>query len=103
MAILFESILWLLSIAVELYLIITVVNVTLYWCMHFELIGQGGNSFKKLLNILNQLTDPVYEKLRERIKPISGFDISHYVLIVALAFVLHLIEKACLALTPIVG
>ena len=103
MAILFESILWLLGIAVELYLIIAVVNITLYWCMHFGVIGQGGNSFKKLLNFLHLTTEPVYEKLREYIKPISGFDVSPYALIIALAFVLHLIEKACLALTPVAG
>ena len=101
MAILFESILWMLGLALELYLILAVVNITLYWCMHFNVIGQGGEAFKKFLNFLHKVTEPVYAKLREHIKPISGFDISPYVLIISLAFVLHLIEKACHVLAPV--
>ena len=99
MTILFESILWLLGICIELYLIIAVVNITLYWFMHFEIIGQGGKAFQKFLNILHDVTEPVHEKLRKHIKPISGFDISPYALIVCLAFLNHLITKACEALT----
>lgn len=99
MAVLFESILWLLGICIELYLVVAVVNITLYWFMHFEIIGQGGKAFQKLLNILHAITEPVYEKLRSYIKPISGFDVTPYVLIVTLAFLQHLIEKACEALT----
>ena len=103
MAILFESILWMLGLALNLYLILAVVNITLYWCMHFKLIGQGGDAFKKLLNFLHKITEPVYEKLRLHIKPISGFDISPYVLIIALLFVSHLIEKAFQVLAPVAG
>ena len=103
MAILLESILWMLGLALEFYLILAVVNIALYWCMHFKLIGQGGDAFKKFLNILHLVTEPVYEKLRLQIKPISGFDISPYVLIAALIFVIHLIEKACHVLAPVAG
>jgi uncharacterized protein YggT (Ycf19 family) len=103
MAILFESILWMLGLALELYLILAVINITLYWFMHFNLIGQGGEAFKKFLNFLHKITEPVYEKLRQHIKPVSGFDISPYVLIFALIYVIHLIEKACIALTPVAG
>ncbi len=103
MSILLESILWMLGIALEFYLICAVVNITLYWCMHLNLIGQGGDAFKKLLNFLHKITEPVYEKLREYIKPISGFDVSPYALIVLLAFVIHLIEKACIVLAPVAG
>ncbi|MBQ8750226.1 MAG: YggT family protein [Alphaproteobacteria bacterium] len=103
MSILLESILWLLGIGLEFYLILAVVNIVLYWGMHFNIIGQGGDAFKKLLNFLHKVTEPVYEKLREHIKPISGFDISPYALILILAFVLHLIEKACIELAPVAG
>ena len=103
MSILLESILWMLGLALEFYLICAVVNIVLYWCMHFNIIGQGGDAFKKLLKILHQITEPVYEKIREHIKPISGFDVSPYALIVILAFVLHLIEKACQVLAPVAG
>jgi len=103
MAIILEGILWMLGLALELYLILAVVNIVLYWCMHFKLIGQGGDAFKKFLNLLHLVTEPVYEKLRLQIKPISGFDVSPYVLIIALIFVVHLIEKACQVLAPVAG
>lgn len=95
MDIILETLLWSIQCVLELYFILVVVNVVLYWCMHFGVIGQGGAAFKKFLNVLHQITEPVYAKLREYVKPIQGFDISPYVLIVVLAFVLHILETTC--------
>lgn len=99
MEIILETILWSIKCLLELYFILTVINVVLYWCMHFEMIGHGGAAFKKFLAFLHQITEPVYAKLREWIKPVQGFDISPYVLIVTLAVILHILEKTCNALT----
>ena len=44
-----ESILWCIEGILEIYFILAVVNVALYWCMHFNIIGQGGAAFKKFL------------------------------------------------------
>lgn len=98
MEIMLESILWCIEGVLEIYFILTIVNVVLYWCMHFSLIGQGGDAFKKLLAFLHQITEPVYAKLREKIKPVQGFDISPYVLIVTLMLILHILEKTRQAL-----
>lgn len=103
MEIMLESILWCIECVLELYFILVVVSVTLYWCMHFNIIGQGGPSFKKFLAFLHQITEPVYAKLREKIKPVSGFDITPYVLIVTLMVVLHILEKTRHVLTPVTG
>ncbi len=103
MEIMLETILWCIEGVLELYFILAVVNVALYWCMHFKIIGQGGATFKKFLAFLHQITEPVYAKLREKIKPVSGFDISPYVLILALLFVLHILEKTRMVLTPVSG
>ena len=92
---LFESILWLLGTIVEIYFVLAVINIVLYWAIHFSFIGLGGNAFKNILKILHQITEPVHYKLRQNIKPIHGFDLSPYVLILALSFVLHLIDKLC--------
>ena len=92
MEILLDSILWCIEQALTLYFMLVVASVAIYWCMHFELIGQGGETFKKFLSLLHKVTEPVYAKLREKIKPISGFDITPYVLIFVLMFVLHILE-----------
>lgn len=98
MEIMLESILWCVEGILEAYFILAVVNIILYWCMHFNVIGQGGDAFKKFLTFLHLITEPVYAKLRERIKPVQGFDISPYVLILALMLVLHILEKTRQAL-----
>ncbi|MCM1323570.1 MAG: YggT family protein [Acetobacter sp.] len=98
MEIMLESILWCIEGVLELYFILAVTNVVLYWCMHFGLIGQGGDAFKRFLAFLHQITEPVYAKLREKIKPVQGFDISPYVLIVTLMFVLHILETTRMSL-----
>lgn len=92
---LFESILWLLGTVIEIYFVLAVINIVLYWAIHFGFIGLGGDAFKKFLKFLHQITEPVHAKLRQEIKPIYGFDLSPYVLILALSFVLHLIDKLC--------
>ena len=99
MEVMLEILLWCIECALEIYLVLTVTNVVLYWCMHFQIIGQGGAAFKKFLTFLHQITEPVYAKMRERIKPVSGFDISPYVLIVAILLVLHIIETTRHVLT----
>ncbi len=101
MEIMLETLLWCIECVLELYFILAVVNITLYWCMHFKIIGQGGATFKKFLAFLHQITEPVYAKLREKIKPVSGFDITPYVLILAILFVLHILEKTRLVLAPV--
>lgn len=98
MEIILETLLWIIKCIVEIYFIINIVNVALYWCMHFNIIGQGGTAFKTFLSLLHKVTEPVYAKLREYIKPIQGFDISPYALIVALMVVQHILEQTCRAL-----
>ncbi len=98
MNIILESVLWILEGVLYIYFILTVVSVILYWLMHFNVIGQGGSAFKKFLTFLHNITEPVYAKLREYIKPIQGFDISPYILIIALLVVLHILDRVCQSL-----
>lgn len=98
MAVMFETLLWCIECVLEVYFILTVVNVVLYWLMHFGIIGQGGDIFKKFLKFLHQITEPVYAKLREWAKPVSGFDISPYVLILVLMLVLHILAVTRISL-----
>ena len=58
MEIMLESILWCIEGVLELYFILAVVNVALYWCMHFNIIGQGGPAFKNSLRFCIRLPNP---------------------------------------------
>lgn len=98
MKVMLEAMLWSVEIVLEFYSALIVAQIVIYWGMHFNIIGQGGEAFKKFLTILHQITEPVYAKLREYFKPISGFDISPYALVLILLLVLHIIEKTRLVL-----
>ncbi|MBP5697900.1 MAG: YggT family protein [Alphaproteobacteria bacterium] len=98
MSIILETFLWVAIGVLETYFILAITSIVLYWLMHFEVIGQGGALFKKFLAFLHYITEPVYAKLRKYFKPIQGFDISPYVLILALAIILHILEKTHTAL-----
>ena len=39
------------------------------------------------MNILKSVTEPVYAAIRKKIPPFSGYDISPYVLLLAIAFI----------------
>jgi len=93
MELILETVLWIIGIALEIYSALVVAQIVIYWCMHFQIIGQGGDAFKRFLTFLHTITEPVYAKLREKIKPIQGFDISPYALVFIMLVVLHILEK----------
>ena len=95
MEIILEAILWSIKWVLEIYFILAIISIIMYWCMHFNLIEKNKPELKKFLAFLHAITEPVYAKLREYIKPFQGFDLSPYVLIFALMIVLHLLETTC--------
>lgn len=95
MEIILEAILWSIKCVLQIYCTLAIISVVLYWCMHFGLVGNNNPSLKKFLAFLHSITEPVYAKLREHIKPFQGFDLSPYVMIVVLMFVLHILGTTC--------
>ena len=95
MEIILEAILWSIKCVLEIYFVLIIASIVIYWGMHFNFIEKTNPSFKKFLAFLHAITEPVYAKLREYIKPFQGFDLSPYVLFLVLAFVLHILGTTC--------
>ncbi len=93
MGVILESVLWCIQGVLDFYLALIIINVGIYWATHFNIIGQGGATFKKFVEILNQLSEPVYAKIRDKIKPIAGIDFSAYILIAILMVIVHLLQN----------
>ena len=48
---------------------------------------------EKFMSILKSLTEPVYKKVRQKVPPVSGYDIAPYVLLLLILFVGSFISR----------
>lgn len=93
MGAIFEPFLYVIGLLVDIYFKIVVVQVVLYWLMHFKVLEPSNKYALKTVEILDKLTLPVYKKIGEKIPLISGFDFSPFILMLALIFVGRLIMR----------
>ena len=45
------------------------------------------------MEILKNLTEPVYKAIRKKVPPISGYDVAPYVLLIAIIFVYQFVSN----------
>ena len=93
MGAIFEPFLYVIGLIVDIYFKIVVVQVVLYWLLHFKVLEASNKYAKKTVELLDTLTVPVYKKIGEKIPPVSGFDSSPFILLLALIFVSRLILR----------
>lgn len=93
MGAIFEPFLYVIGLIVDIYFKIVVVQIVLYWLIHFKVLEASNKYAQKTVEILDKLTVPVYKKIGEKIPPLSGFDFSPFILLLALIFVSRLILR----------
>ena len=93
MGAIFEPFLYIIGLLVDIYFKIVVVQVVLYWLIHFKVLEPSNKYAQKTVEVLDKLTVPVYKKIGEKIPPIAGFDFSPFILMLALIFVGRLILR----------
>lgn len=76
-----------LSFVIDIYFKIVVVDIVLYWLMHYKLITIHNKYAEKFMEILKNITEPVYNLIRKKVPPISGYDVAPYILLLLIAFV----------------
>ena len=92
--VIFDPILWLLELVVDIYFKIVVVQIVLYWLMHFKVLEPSNKYAKKTVELLDKVTLPVYEKIKSKIPTVfSNIDFAPFILLVALYFVLRVIAS----------
>ena len=75
---------YLLNLAIDIYIIIIIVQVAVSWLINFEVINAENEKAKNLIALLKRATDPVYTPLRKYIPPIGGIDLTPIVVILGL-------------------
>ncbi|MBQ8436693.1 MAG: YggT family protein [Alphaproteobacteria bacterium] len=90
---LFEPFFYIIGIVVDAYFKIVVVEVVLHWLIHFKVLEVSNKYAQKVMEFLEMATQPVYEKIRAKVPPIAGFDISPFVLMLILLFVERIVYR----------
>ncbi len=72
---------------VNIYFKVVAVDIILYWLLRYKLLTVHNKYAEKFMEILKSITEPVYKKIRQKVPPISGYDVAPYVLLLAIAFV----------------
>ena len=80
-----------LALVVDLYFKIVVVEIVLFWLLHFQIINITNQYAQKFMDILKMLAEPVYKKIRAKVPPFADFDASPFILLLGLFFVARLI------------
>ena len=75
---------YILSQAIDIFIIIIVLQVAINWLVIFGVINIENNRARQLVGLLQRVTDPVYKPLRKYIPPIGGIDITPIVVILGL-------------------
>jgi len=75
-----------LSIVINLYFKVVAVDIILYWLLHYQIMSVHNKYAEKFMEILKMLTEPVYKIIRKKVPPLSGHDVSPYILLLILIF-----------------
>lgn len=93
MGAIFEPFLYVIGLIVDIYFKIVVLQVVLFWLLHFKIVEASNKYAQKTVEVLDKLTLPVYKKIGEKIPPVSGIDFSPFILLLGLIFISRLVLR----------
>ena len=93
MGALFEPFFYIISLIVDIYFKVVVVEIVLHWLIHLKVLEANNKYAKKTMEILEKATSPVYAKIREKVPAVSGFDFSPFILLLILLFIGRLVLR----------
>ncbi|MFP4313374.1 MAG: YggT family protein [Alphaproteobacteria bacterium] len=85
------AIAYILSLMINLYILVIIIQVALSWLIAFEVVNAGNQQAKNLIALLKRLTDPVYEPIRKYVPPIGGIDLTPLIVIIGLQLIEHFV------------
>ena len=93
MGVIFEPFIYVLAFLVDIYFKVVVVEIVLHWLINFKILEADNKYAKKTMEILEQLTKPVYEKIGSKLPKLAGIDISPFVLLLVLMLVSRILHN----------
>jgi YggT family protein len=77
----------LISLAIQIYIWIIIIQVVVSWLIVFEVINVKNEKAQNLINLMKKATDPVFTPIRKVIPPIGGIDITPIIVILGLSLI----------------
>lgn len=82
-----------LSLCINIYILIIILQVALSWLIVFNVINEDNEKARNLNALLKRATDPVYEPIRKYVPPIGGIDLTPLIVIIALQLIEHFVVE----------
>lgn len=75
------------SFIINIYFKVVAIDIILYWLLHYKIMTVHNKYAEKFMEILHAVTEPLYKLIRKKVPPVSGYDVSPYILLLAIAFI----------------
>lgn len=79
-----NPIVFLLTTVINLYIMVVFAAVIVNLLLHFRILNTANPIVFRVNEVLEKLTEPVLRKIREKIPPMSGLDLSPLILLIGL-------------------
>jgi YggT family protein len=86
-----NSLLWLISTVINIYIYILIANAILSWLVAFNVVNNRNQFVAMLGDVLYRLTEPALAPIRRILPNFGGLDISPVVLVLLLLFIQQLL------------
>ena len=93
-----DSLIFVLQIALRLYLWAVIISAVLSWLIAFNVINTSNRFVYAVVDFLWRLTEPALRPIRRFLPNLGGIDISPIVLILLIIFAQHLLSNIQAAL-----
>ena len=88
-----QSLLYLLTAVIELYIWVILIQVILSWLVAFNVINMRNQFVYMLSNLFYRLTEPALQRIRRFMPNLGGIDISPVILLLVLYFAQSLLHE----------
>ncbi|HEY5237427.1 MAG TPA: YggT family protein [Rhizomicrobium sp.] len=86
-----NPIVWVLLQLIDLYVWVVIVAVIASWLIAFGVVNLHNQFVRRVVQILDAVTDPVFRQVRRVVPPVGGLDLSPLIVIFGLYFIRYLI------------
>ena len=93
MGVIVEPFVYVLAFLFDIYFKIVVVEIVLHWLVHFKILEAENKYAKKTMEILEQLTKPVYDKISAKMPKLAGLDVSPFVWLLVLMLISRILHN----------
>ena len=77
------TLLYIFNTIVSLYIFVIILAVVVSWLLAFGVLNLRNDLARSLVNILDNLTEPVFRRVRRIVPPIGGLDLSALIVLIA--------------------